>query len=122
MQQKTRFVVRKTFLILGLVAVAAGVGVQHLSAEDALPDPVKRGAKVYAQSCAQCHGNNMVNPGNASFDLRTFPVNQHDRFIYSLTNGKRAMPAWDGIVTQAQMEDLWAYVSAKPGSTASPKK
>ena len=108
---------RNLCVALGSGLVIVGIGAPGLAADDA----AARGAKVYAQNCAQCHGPNMVDPGNGSFDLRTFPADQHDRFVNSVMNGKRAMPAWDGILMPSQIEDVWAYIVAaktKPGTPA----
>ena len=42
----------------------------------------------------RCHGINLVNTSSAFFDLRTFPPNDKERFLRSVTNGLRAMPAY----------------------------
>jgi len=54
----------------------------------------------------------MVSTGGGFFDLRTFPVDQKPRFVSSVTNGKRAMPAWGGVLKAEEIESLWAYVSS----------
>ena len=81
------------------------------------PDPalVQRGAKLYGQICARCHGAELVNPGTTAFDLRKFPADGHDRFVNSVSKGKNAMPAWEGSVTPDEIEALWAFVSAHAG-------
>jgi mono/diheme cytochrome c family protein len=53
----------------------------------------------------------MADPEGA-FDLRTFPHDQHSRFVNSVTNGKNSMPAWGGVLKQEEIEALWAYVVA----------
>jgi len=53
----------------------------------------------------------MADPESA-FDLRTFPHNQHSRFVNSVTNGKNSMPPWGGLLNPAEIESLWAYVVA----------
>lgn len=52
----------------------------------------------------------MVNPGNGSFDLRTFPHDGKERFVKSLTKGKGNMPPFEGKLTFDEIEDLWAYI------------
>ena len=42
----------------------------------------------------------------------TFPRDGHDRFVDSVTNGKRNMPPWDDVLEPAEIEALWAYVIA----------
>ncbi|WP_374944592.1 c-type cytochrome [Sphingomonas sp.] len=93
---------------MGSGLAIAGFAVSGLAADA----PAARGAKVYGQYCAACHGQNMTKPQSFAIDLRKFPADQHDRFIRSVLNGKGAMPAWKGAVTPAQAEELWAYVSA----------
>ena len=101
----------------GVALVGAGIVGAALPGR-AADDAAARGAGVYQQFCVSCHGADMVNPVNSAFDLRMFPADQHDLFINSVMNGKGPMPAWDGTVTPAQAEDLWAYVSAARAKTA----
>ena len=82
-------------------------------AESAPADPqeVEKGRRTYRDLCQKCHGLNMVSTGGGFFDLRTFPLDQKPRFVNSVTNGKRAMPAWGGVLKAEEIESLWAYVS-----------
>jgi len=75
------------------------------------PDQIKRGAALYAQHCAACHGPRMADPEGA-FDLRKFPPDQRSRFINSVTNGKNSMPPWGGLFKREEIDSLWAYVVA----------
>ena len=75
------------------------------------PEQIQAGAKTYATNCAPCHGVRMADPEGA-FDLRKFPRDQHERFVRSVTNGKNSMPPWGGMLSQEQVEQLWAYVVA----------
>lgn len=65
----------------------------------------------------------MADPEGA-FDLRTFPHDQHSRFVNSVTNGKNSMPPWGGVFKPEEIEALWAYVVAgeKANATDSDKK
>jgi hypothetical protein len=56
-----------------------------------------------------------VSTSGAYFDLRTFPKDEKERFIRSLKEGKRAMPAWEGIVKPHEMELLWIYIGSVNG-------
>ena len=78
------------------------------------PDPVAvdKGRRLYKDLCQKCHGVDMVSPGGSFFDLRTFPPDDKLRFVESVTHGKRAMPAWGGVLKPAEVDLLWAYVSS----------
>src|SRR5260221_5450016 len=72
---------------------------------------ITTGAAIFARNCSPCHGAHMADPQGA-FDLRTFPHDQHSRFVSSVTNGKNSMPPWGGLLKPEEIEDLWAYVVA----------
>ena len=78
------------------------------------PTPGK-GKQLYTSFCARCHGVNMVNTG-VSFDLRSFPKDDKQRFERSVTKGLRAMPAWEGRFDAEEMDSLWLYVMQGSGS------
>jgi len=85
------------------------------AAHAAVPvDPVKveQGKRMYKDFCQKCHGVDMVSPGGGFFDLRTFPSAGKARFVQSVTNGKRAMPAWGGVLKADDIDTLWVYVSS----------
>ncbi|HEX9462664.1 MAG TPA: cytochrome c [Alphaproteobacteria bacterium] len=70
-----------------------------------------QGRDIYAETCAACHGRDMVNPGGVVFDLRRFPPDQFERFRTSVLNGKgQAMPPWREKLSDEDVADLWAYV------------
>ena len=72
-----------------------------------------KGRRLFGTICSHCHGPNMVNPGNGSFDLRTFPHEAKERFVASLTKGKGNMPPFEGKLTAEEVEDLWAYIRTR---------
>jgi mono/diheme cytochrome c family protein len=72
---------------------------------------ISAGAAIFARNCSPCHGAHMTDPEGA-FDLRTFPHDQHSRFVNSVTNGKNSMPPWGGLLKPEEIEELWAYVVA----------
>jgi len=76
------------------------------------PAQVAQGKQLFKDFCQKCHGIDMVSPGPPFFDLRTFPHDEKPRFVDSVTNGKRAMPAWGAIIKPADIELLWSYVSS----------
>jgi cytochrome c55X len=73
---------------------------------------IAQGRNLYRSYCTRCHGLNMVSVSSAYFDLRTFPHDDKPRFVSSVTNGKRAMPAWGSTLSPAEIDLLWAYVSS----------
>jgi len=92
-----------TLLVLGLVSLPA----------IAADGDVDQGRDTYQDLCSACHGRDMVSPGTLSFDLRTFPKNDFERFKRSVLNGKgTAMPAWTGKVSDEDILNLWAYVKS----------
>jgi len=82
--------------------------VQVVSAQD--DAKARLGERVYNMYCATCHGDNMINSGNASFDLRRLKIGEKQRFEQSVTNGTGRMPPWRGVVSQDQIDQLWSYV------------
>jgi mono/diheme cytochrome c family protein len=72
---------------------------------------IDAGERVYATNCATCHGENLVNPGT-TFDLKKLGANERARFNESVTDGKGQMPAWGGILSDEQFDQLWAYIRA----------
>jgi len=73
-------------------------------------DEVRKGAALFTQMCARCHGLNMVAASNGVFDLRRFPPRERDRFFNSVTRGKNEMPAWGDLLKPEEITSLWAYV------------
>jgi mono/diheme cytochrome c family protein len=71
------------------------------------------GAAVYALRCSGCHGVDLNNTsGGQVFDLRRLRPDDHDRFVNSVTSGKDNMPSWYGILTDAEIDAIWAYIRA----------
>jgi mono/diheme cytochrome c family protein len=101
------YVIAAAIAVLGLALSGAGAGAQSPSFP---PAQVARGGQLFAQNCATCHGTRMRNPQWA-IDLHTFPRDAKDRFVDSVLNGKRNMPAWDDLLKPEDVEALWAYVA-----------
>ncbi len=98
---------------LGIAALAAASSAAAAQAGGDRPDPaqVERGKMLYANHCSHCHGFNMVSAGNVTFDLRTFPHDQQQRFFESVTNGRdNRMPPWGDVLTQEEIGDIWSYI------------
>jgi mono/diheme cytochrome c family protein len=94
--------------IFGMCAVLA---MTHTSAENESfsAEDFKKGSTIYSQNCSPCHGPRMLDPQGA-FDLRTFPKNDSSRFITSVSKGKGQMPPFGGLLSQTDIDALWAYV------------
>jgi mono/diheme cytochrome c family protein len=85
------------------------ITVSRAVAEDGAAD---KGARVYDKYCATCHGDDLQNNTGIAFDLRRLKADEHPRFINSVLHGKKVMPAWQGVLTSEQIEELWAYIRA----------
>jgi len=70
------------------------------------------GARIYANNCSNCHGDDLENNSHIAFDLRRLRADEHARFVNSVLHGKNAMPSWEGVLDPAQIEALWAYIRA----------
>ena len=97
------------FRAAGLIALACAALAAQASAQEFPREQVRKGADIYAQNCAPCHGARMLDP-NSAFDLRTFPPDQKTRFVRSVTRGLNAMPPWGDLFGADEIEALWAYV------------
>jgi mono/diheme cytochrome c family protein len=75
------------------------------------PEAIRKGASIFAQNCAPCHGARMADP-QAAFDLRKFPSDEKSRFLQSVGKGKNGMPPWGDVLNADEIETLWAYVMA----------
>ena len=96
-------------LLIGLT-IFAGFGVAPTTSA-AESDLIEQGRDLYADTCAACHGRDMVNAGGIAFDLRKFPKDDFARFRSSVLNGKNeAMPAWRDKIDDSDLAALWAYV------------
>jgi mono/diheme cytochrome c family protein len=97
--------------VLSIAVYCAAASAQKSKPQKFPAKQIRAGAELFEDNCSPCHGTHMADPG-AAFDLRTFPHDQHDRFVNSVTNGKNSMPAWGGLLKPADIEALWAYVVA----------
>ena len=75
-------------------------------------EPTAAGARIYANNCANCHGDDLENNAHIAFDLRRLKADEHARFVDSVLHGKNRMPPWEGVLDTAQIESLWAYIRA----------
>jgi len=85
---------------------ALGLLVAPASAQDQAA--TEAGAQVYEEHCATCHGEKLRSTG-AMPDLRDLPDDKA-RFEKMVLEGRGQMPAWQGIVSPQEIDQLWAYV------------
>ena len=100
---------KRTIVLAAAIAVAP-VAAQNPVAERFAPEQIEKGAETFAVFCSPCHGERMSSP--EFFNLKTFPPDQHARFVNSVTNGKNAMPPWRSVLKPEDIEALWSYVVA----------
>lgn len=71
-------------------------------------------ATLFTNNCAGCHvnGGNIVRRGKSlkSKALKKFGMDSSDAIAQLIKNGKYAMPAYKGRLTEAQIIDVSAYV------------
>ena len=67
----------------------------------------------FADNCATCHGPT-GHGGNGGPDLTTIPTaKQLSAVVKQVTNGGGGMPPFKGTLTDAQINDVAAYVTQK---------
>lgn len=85
--------------------------------QPALAEDLDNGAKLFANNCAACHagGKNVVNPQKTlqKADLEKWEMNDAAKIVAQVTNGKGAMPAFKGRLSDSDIADVAAYVLAQ---------
>jgi cytochrome c6 len=84
---------------------------------------IAHGAQVFSANCVACHmgGGNVVN-GERTLKaealeayLTNFSAGHEAAIAYQVTNGKNAMPAFGGKLSDADIADVAAYVDDMAG-------
>jgi cytochrome c551 len=70
------------------------------------------GRDVYAEHCASCHGERL-NATGAAPDLKLLRADQRAQFDQMVRNGKGQMPAWEGMINDEEIDQIWAYVRSR---------
>jgi mono/diheme cytochrome c family protein len=97
-------------LVIGLMSAGVGLLSMHATlAQDA--QKVGAGERVYNNYCFTCHGENLVSSGQ-TFDLRRLRADERPRFDNSVLNGKGQMPPWKGVLSDQDIDNVWAYIRA----------
>jgi len=81
---------------------------------------IQRGRALYRDYCLVCHGETGTGNGVAAAGLAKKPKNLASMkrppifpdgvVAYRIANGGEVMPAWKGILTEAQIWDLLNYI------------
>ena len=97
-------------LSIFLVFLAAAM----LTAVPALAGDAASGAKIFSANCAACHagGRNVISGAKTlqKEALDKYEMNSLDAIVSQVNNGKNAMPAFKGRLSDAQIEDVATYV------------
>jgi mono/diheme cytochrome c family protein len=95
-------------LIVGALVVASAALAQDRS-------KIAAGTEVYAERCAACHGERLRATG-AGFDLLKLRPDERARFDKAVNDGKGQMPAWGGVLSDDEIDQLWAYLRSRADS------
>lgn len=75
---------------------------------------IENGEKIFTANCSACHagGNNVIMPEKTlkKDALETYGMKSVDAITYQVTNGKNAMPAFGGRLSETDIEDVANYV------------
>lgn len=75
---------------------------------------ISNGAQVFTANCSACHagGNNVIMPEKTlkKDALSVNQMNSINAITYQVTNGKNAMPAFGGRLSDTDIEDVANYV------------
>lgn len=93
-----------------LLAIAFGIACLPGAAPARAADIV-RGAEVYRQHCANCHGatGNSVWPGAPNLSRREAPLRTDQALLQILRTGRGAKPAFQGMISDADILNVIAY-------------
>jgi cytochrome c6 len=75
---------------------------------------IENGEKIFTANCSACHagGNNVIMPEKTLKKdvLEANGMKTVDAITYQVTNGKNAMPAFGGRLSDSDIEDVANYV------------
>lgn len=115
-------------LLVTLSLIATGISAET-GKRDA-PERVERGARLYQDYCAACHGKDGVGEPSIPWSIRSpdyvtaMPLDESShawhhgddnlmQIILKGTQRSRArMPIWDGLLSVEQLRDLVAYIKS----------
>jgi len=74
------------------------------------------GWKTFAVNCTRCHGEDAVGSTIAPNLMKSLREHvDHELFVQTVKNGRpdKGMPTWGPLLTDKQIEDLYAYLKAR---------
>lgn len=98
-------------MLLAIAVFTLGLDRPALAAETAT------GAKIFSANCASCHigGGNIIiaNKTLKQPALEKYNMASMEAIVHQVQNGKNAMPAFKGRLSDTEIEDVAAYVLEK---------
>nr|ARO91392.1 cytochrome c6 [Rhodochaete parvula]ASK39713.1 cytochrome c553 [Rhodochaete parvula] len=99
--------------ILYTIGVLTILNITMMSGQSIAAD-IENGEKVFSANCSACHanGNNVIMPEKTlkADKLSDNEMNNVSAITFQVTNGKNAMPAFGGRLTDTEIEDVANYV------------
>ena len=76
-----------------------------------VPPDFEEGRTIFQENCAECHRSDGRGGGSVP-RLQQYPFGAEKRFIETVLNGRNSvgMPPWGGLLTEAQVRSVLAYV------------
>ncbi len=97
-----------------VLRVVLSISVMFTFCNQVLAADIENGERIFTANCAACHagGNNVIMPEKTlkKDALETNGMNAVSAITYQVTNGKNAMPAFGGRLSDADIEDVANYV------------
>ena len=81
------------------------------------------GWKTFAVNCTRCHGEDAVGSTIAPNLMKSLREHvDHEIFVQTVKNGRpdKGMPTWGPLLTDKQVEDLYAYLKARSEGRLAP--
>lgn len=104
----------KKRLLVGLLAIAVLI---FGSASSAVADETTNGARIFQNYCWACHmggGNVIIADKTLKLPaLEKYKMNSMAAIVNQVRNGKSAMPAFRGRLSDREIQDVAAYVLIK---------
>ena len=105
------FAIVAAYTFVDLAADITVAAAQSSNPHSGDPGSIKNGKKLFRGMCSRCHGRN--GQGSARFkgvgDLRKFNRG-YSGFTLIVMNGLKKMPAWGGILSATDINDIGAYL------------
>jgi len=101
----------RTSVRTALIALACSLILLGLADKAHAADP-RKGAKIYSEYCADCHGNRGVPnmPGVPDFSRNQHLMQSDLVLVKSISIGKGMMPAFQGRLSESDILDVIAYL------------